>query len=116
MDRFHTTGTAVQQMGWKVLDIGAGEEAGTKGRERERRPARSAGPAAGSRARANRRRWWTVEAIQKKTRPPKRFTEATLLTAMETAGKTLDEKELSDAMKETGLGTPATRAQSSKCC
>jgi DNA topoisomerase-3 len=38
------------------------------------------------------------------------MTEATLLTAMETAGKTLDEKELSDAMKETGLGTPATRA------
>ncbi len=33
-----------------------------------------------------------------------------LLTAMETAGKTLDEKELSDAMKESGLGTPATRA------
>ena len=51
-----------------------------------------------------------VEAVRKKTRPPKRFTEATLLTAMETAGKTLDEKELSDAMKETGLGTPATRA------
>ena len=51
-----------------------------------------------------------VEALRKKTRPPKRFTEATLLTAMETAGKTLDEKELSDAMKETGLGTPATRA------
>ncbi|HLY20311.1 MAG TPA: RecQ family ATP-dependent DNA helicase, partial [Bryobacteraceae bacterium] len=47
---------------------------------------------------------------KKKTRPPKRFTEGTLLTAMETAGKTLDEKELSDAMKETGLGTPATRA------
>src|SRR5581483_8501274 len=45
-----------------------------------------------------------------RTRPPKRFTEATLLTAMETAGKTLDEKELSDAMKENGLGTPATRA------
>jgi len=51
-----------------------------------------------------------AEALSKKTRPPKRFTEATLLTAMETAGKTLDEKELSDAMKETGLGTPATRA------
>ena len=51
-----------------------------------------------------------VEAVSKKTRAPRRFTEATLLTAMETAGKTLDEKELSDAMKETGLGTPATRA------
>src|SRR5213082_2366522 len=51
-----------------------------------------------------------AEAVRKKTRAPKRFTEATLLTAMETAGKTLDEKELSEAMKETGLGTPATRA------
>ena len=51
-----------------------------------------------------------AESILKKTRPPKRFTDATLLTAMQTAGKTLDEKELSDAMKENGLGTPATRA------
>ena len=49
--------------------------------------------------------------MAKKTRPPKRFTEATLLTAMETAGKTLDDKELSEAMKESGLGTPATRAE-----
>ena len=51
-----------------------------------------------------------AEALAKKTRPPKRFTEATLLTAMESAGKTLEEKELSDAMKDRGLGTPATRA------
>ena len=51
-----------------------------------------------------------IEAQKKKTRPPKRFTEGTILTAMQTAGKSLDEKELSDAMKETGLGTPATRA------
>jgi DNA topoisomerase-3 len=51
-----------------------------------------------------------VEALKKKTRPPQRFNDATILTAMQTAGKTLDEKELSDAMKETGLGTPATRA------
>src|SRR5206468_7674297 len=51
-----------------------------------------------------------AEVLKKKTRAPKRFTEGNLLTAMETAGKTLDEKELSDAMKETGLGTPATRA------
>ena len=51
-----------------------------------------------------------AEVLRKTTRAPKRFTEGTLLTAMETAGKTLEEKELSDAMKETGLGTPATRA------
>ena len=52
-----------------------------------------------------------VRAVSKQTRPPKRFTEATLLTAMETAGKTLDDRELSEAMKDSGLGTPATRAE-----
>ncbi len=44
------------------------------------------------------------------TRPPARFTEATLLTAMETAGQLLDDDDLREAMKERGLGTPATRA------
>lgn len=44
------------------------------------------------------------------TKPPKRFTEATLLGAMERAGEALDEAELKRAMKRNGLGTPATRA------
>lgn len=44
------------------------------------------------------------------TRPPPRYTEATLLSAMETAGKLVEDEELADAMKERGLGTPATRA------
>jgi DNA topoisomerase III len=52
-----------------------------------------------------------AEPVPGRTRPPRRFTEATLLTAMETAGRTLDDKELSDAMKDSGLGTPATRAE-----
>jgi DNA topoisomerase-3 len=52
-----------------------------------------------------------AEPVAGKTRPPRRFTEATLLTAMETAGRTLDDKELSEAMKDSGLGTPATRAE-----
>src|SRR4029077_10983270 len=51
-----------------------------------------------------------IKAVKKSTRPPERFTEGTLLTAMETAGRALEERELSEAMKETGLGTPATRA------
>ena len=51
-----------------------------------------------------------ARSVSKQPRPPQRLTEATLLTAMETAGRNLDEKELSDAMRETGLGTPATRA------
>src|SRR5690242_3164228 len=45
------------------------------------------------------------------TRPPPRFTEATLLSAMEGAGKLIEDEELREAMREKGLGTPATRAQ-----
>lgn len=44
------------------------------------------------------------------TKPPSRFTEATLLSAMEGAGKLVEDEELAEAMKELGLGTPATRA------
>jgi DNA topoisomerase-3 len=54
-----------------------------------------------------------VEAVSeaKETKPPPRYNEATLLSAMETAGKLVDSEELREAMKERGLGTPATRAE-----
>ncbi len=51
-----------------------------------------------------------VEAREAQTRPPARFTEATLLSAMEGAGKLVDDEELREAMSQRGLGTPATRA------
>jgi DNA topoisomerase-3 len=51
-----------------------------------------------------------VEVKALKTKPPPRFTEATLLSAMEGAGKLVDDEELREAMAEKGLGTPATRA------
>jgi DNA topoisomerase-3 len=51
-----------------------------------------------------------VEVKAKATQPPPRFTEATLLTAMEGAGKLIEDEELREAMAERGLGTPATRA------
>ena len=44
------------------------------------------------------------------TQPPKYYTEASLLRAMETAGKTVDDEELRDLMKENGIGRPSTRA------
>lgn len=47
---------------------------------------------------------------EKQTQPPKYFTEATLLRAMETAGKNIDDEELREAMKENGIGRPSTRA------
>lgn len=52
-----------------------------------------------------------IESRGEETRPPARYTEATLLSAMESAGKFVDDDELRDAMAEKGLGTPATRAQ-----
>src|ERR1017187_3487586 len=109
VDRYHNSGSAVRQVGWKALDLASAKAkkavpgaAGEDGRgEQELPPGLSQGQPQDV---------LDAEVLKKKTRAPKRLTEGTLLTAMETAGKTLDEKELSDAMKETGLGTPATRA------
>ena len=101
VDRYHTTGSEVRQVGWKVLDL-APPAKKNKTEEPQALPMGLAKDQAQDVVK--------VEVLEKKTRAPKRLTEGTLLTAMETAGKTLDEKELSDAMKESGLGTPATRA------
>ena len=51
-----------------------------------------------------------IKVLTKKTSPPKQYTEATLLTAMETAGKQIEDEKLREEMKSIGLGTPATRA------
>jgi DNA topoisomerase III len=52
----------------------------------------------------------TVESLEKETKPPRRYSDASLLGAMETAGKLVDDDELREAMKDSGIGTPATRA------
>ncbi|MEO8153361.1 MAG: DNA topoisomerase III [Rhizobacter sp.] len=52
----------------------------------------------------------SVDVNALKTKPPARYTEATLLSAMEGAGKLIDDEEFREAMQEKGLGTPATRA------
>ncbi|MCH7868062.1 MAG: DNA topoisomerase 3 [Myxococcales bacterium] len=115
VDLYRSTGTKLDQVGWRVLD----PPLPSAPRKTEVRKPRSAAAA----SLANRdpelppqlRPNLPVEMLEvhvddKATRPPRRFTEATLLTAMETAGKTLDDKDLSEAMRECGLGTPATRA------
>jgi DNA topoisomerase-3 len=51
-----------------------------------------------------------IESARKETKPPRRYSDASLLGAMETAGKLVEDDELREAMKDSGIGTPATRA------
>jgi DNA topoisomerase-3 len=51
-----------------------------------------------------------IESARKETKPPRRYSDASLLGAMETAGKLVDDEETREAMKDSGIGTPATRA------
>jgi DNA topoisomerase III len=104
VDLFRSSGTVVTRRGWKVLDVElrkprkevAGED------RADRLPE---GLAVGQV-----RSVTAIEVQHRQTSPPKRFTDATLLTAMESAGRALDSRELEEAMRERGLGTPATRA------
>ena len=113
VDSFRSHGTALEQRGWKVLDVGE-VKAPRASRGAASAPDADAdadaGTLPGGLQRGQAPQVLDAKAVSKTTRPPPPFNDATLLTSMETAGKTLDEKELSDAMKDSGLGTPATRA------
>jgi DNA topoisomerase-3 len=111
VDSYRTQGTSIEQPGWKVLEVGGARAPAEKHAARGGEAAPSERDALPTElARGQKVRVLDAKAVKKTTRPPPPLTDATLLTAMETAGKALDEKELSDAMKDSGLGTPATRA------
>ncbi len=95
VDHFHSHGRVLRQAGWRALYATS-----AKAKKDELAPV-----VPGETVRATR-----VESVQDQTKPPAAYTEATLLTAMETAGKLVEDDELAYAMKERGLGTPATRA------
>jgi DNA topoisomerase-3 len=99
-DAFESTGTTIEVEGWKITDVRT-----QRTRPANEEPKLPAGLAADMTAKVK-----AAEAITKTTTPPPRLTDGTLLTAMETAGRTLDDKELENAMRDKGLGTPATRA------
>ena len=94
--KFKTTGKHITQQGWKILyavsDDASGEEkslpAFEKGESGSHKPT----------------------LTEKQTTPPKPYTEATLLRAMETAGKMVEDESLREALKENGIGRPSTRA------
>jgi DNA topoisomerase-3 len=105
-DRYMSAGTSIEDAGWKVLDVEPRRKISAAD------PARQAATETlpGGLAAGMPRRVVDAKAVPKKTRAPARFTDGTLLTAMETAGRALEEEEVSQAMRECGLGTPATRA------
>ncbi|SHM08609.1 DNA topoisomerase III [Rhizobacter sp. OV335] len=92
---FQTNGKVMVKPGWLAV----------YGREAQEDDANLVAVAAGEMVRTE-----EVAVNPMKTRPPARYSEATLLSAMEGAGKLIDDDELREAMQEKGLGTPATRA------
>jgi DNA topoisomerase-3 len=106
-DRYTSSGTSIEDEGFKVLEPRLGDPT-----KRARAAAEATLP--GGLAKGMAPKVTGAKAVAKKTRPPERYTDGTLLTAMETAGRGMNEAELSAemarALREHGLGTPATRA------
>ena len=96
--KFKTTGKEITEPGWRV--VFAGEQVDDKEEKENLLPSFTVGESGPH----------TPGLAEKWTQPPKYYTEATLLRAMETAGKLVDNEELRDAMKENGIGRPSTRA------
>ena len=95
---FKATGKEITQPGWRA--VFAGEQQDDKEEKEKLLPSFTKGESGPH----------TPGLTEKWTQPPKAYTEATLLRAMETAGKLVEDEELRDAMKENGIGRPSTRA------
>ncbi|MDA8125826.1 MAG: DNA topoisomerase 3 [Deltaproteobacteria bacterium] len=108
-ESFKSTGTVVQELGWSAVDPPHSrpkkDKAKEEGSEEEKDPGLL--PAVAKAEEVE-----TKELVPKagKTTPPTRMSEGDLLGAMQSAGRDLDDEELKGAMKDCGLGTPATRA------
>jgi DNA topoisomerase-3 len=101
---FRTSGRVLIKAGWRGV---YGEEVSPQGKQEDDSGGDQSLPKLDEGEEVETR---SVESLRKETQPPRRFTEASLLGAMETAGKDIEDAELREAMKESGIGTPATRA------
>ncbi len=101
---FKTSGKQILEQGWRVVFAQSGaqqeKEEGQEGDAEKTLPEFKVGESGPHKP----------DLQEKWTQPPKPYTEATLLRAMETAGKLVDDEELRDALKENGIGRPSTRA------
>ena len=106
---FVARGSVVQQAGWRQVETNRAKGEGAAGAEEHKgEDGRQALPplAEGQTVHVKR-----MEVLEKETQPPKHDTDATLLAAMKNAGREIEDDSLAEAMKQTGLGTPATRAE-----
>ena len=97
---FKATGKQILEPGWRVIFAKEQQEEPKEGEEERVLPLFTVGESGPH----------IPDLTEKWTQPPKPYTEATLLRAMETAGKLVDNDELRDALKENGIGRPSTRA------
>lgn len=99
--KMKATGRVINDPGWKILWAKTATDEDEKAADEERTLPQFTKGESGPH---------TPTLTEKQTTPPKPYTEATLLRAMETAGKTVDNEELREALKENGIGRPSTRA------
>jgi DNA topoisomerase-3 len=101
---FRTRGKVLLEPGWRGVygELADADQAADSDEGREQQlPALAQGEEVDTRE---------ASSQEKETQPPRRYSDASLLAAMETAGKLVDDEELREAMKDSGIGTPATRA------
>jgi len=106
---FVAKGSVVQQAGWKQVETNSAKGEGAAGAdEGNGEDGRQALPPLKEGQTVHVKR---MEVLEKETQPPRPYTDATLLAAMKNAGREIEDDRLAEAMKQTGLGTPATRAE-----
>jgi DNA topoisomerase-3 len=101
---FRTSGRLLREAGWRGVygeEIQTGDKADDDSGGEQMLPELSQGEDV---------KTLDVQSLSKETQPPRRYSEASLLGAMEAAGKDITDDEMREAMKESGIGTPATRA------
>ena len=103
-ERFYSRGRVVKNLGWRAVTASTADK---EEKEEEALPEQTLAQQQKGAVKKVR----SCKVSKKQTKPPGRYTEATLLTAMESPGKLIEDEELREAVKQGGLGTPATRAE-----
>lgn len=108
---FRTSGTIIRKIGWRAVYDNAPAEEENNSKRKSKKSAEKKEiilPTVSENDPVTSKK---IDAKEKQTKAPPLHNEASILAAMETAGKTIDDEELRQSMKDCGLGTPATRAQ-----